>query len=114
MWRHIATNALTFFIVALFLLAGAIGWGTKQYRDPGPLSQAICFQVPAGGSMSGVADRLASANAVSSAMILRIGADYTDKSGLLKAGSFLLPERASMDEIMDIITRGGASPAATG
>ncbi|MBR2655141.1 MAG: endolytic transglycosylase MltG [Loktanella sp.] len=113
MWRHIAANALTFFIVALFLLAGAIGWGTKQYRDPGPLAQAICFQVPSGASMSSVADRLAQNNAVSSAMILRVGADYSDKSGLLKAGSFLLPERASMDQIMDIITRGGANTCGT-
>jgi UPF0755 protein len=113
MWRHIAANFLTFFTVALFLLAGAIGWGTKQYRDPGPLAQAICFQVPSGASMSSVADALVAQEAVSNATILRIGADYSDKSGLLKAGSFLVPEGASMEQIMDIVTRGGANTCGT-
>lgn len=113
MWRHIASNALTFFIVALFLLAGAIGWAASQYRAPGPLAQAICVEVPAGASMSSVAARLADQNAVVSPMILRVGADYTEKSGLLKAGSFLVPERSSMEEIVDIITRGGANTCGT-
>jgi UPF0755 protein len=113
MWKHIAANALTFFTLALFLLAGAVGWGVKQYRDPGPLTQAICFQVPSGAAMASVADRLGQTGAVSSATILRVGADYTDKSNLLKAGSFLLPERSSMEEIMEIITRGGANTCGT-
>ncbi|WP_322892658.1 MULTISPECIES: endolytic transglycosylase MltG [unclassified Yoonia] len=113
MWRNIASNALTLFVVALFLLAGAIGWASKAYRDPGPLAQAICFEVPAGASMNAVADRLSEQDAVTSRMILRAGADYTDKSGLLKAGSFLVPERASMEEIVDIITRGGANTCGT-
>ncbi|WP_322891682.1 MULTISPECIES: endolytic transglycosylase MltG [unclassified Yoonia] len=113
MWRHIAANFLTFFTVALFLLAGAIGWGTKQYRDPGPLAQAICFQVPSGASMSLVTDALVAQGAVSNGTILRIGADYSDKSGLLKAGSFLVPEAASMEQVMDIITRGGANTCGT-
>ena len=113
MWKHIASNALTFFIVALFLLVGAVGWATKHYSDPGPLTQAICFEVPAGSSMSRVAERLAEQNAVTSRMILRVGADYSDKSGLLKAGSFLIPERSSMEEIVDIITRGGANTCGT-
>lgn len=113
MWRHIAANFLTFLTVALFLLAGVIGWGMKQYRDPGPLAQAICFQVPSGASMSRVTDALVAQGAVSNGTILRIGADYSDKSGLLKAGSFLVPETASMEQIMDIITRGGANSCGT-
>jgi len=35
-----------------------------------------------------------------------MGADYTERAGDLKAGSFLLPARASMDEITAIVTRG--------
>jgi UPF0755 protein len=42
-----------------------------------------------------------------------MGADYTDRAGALKAGSFLLPARASMDQITDIVTRGGASSCGT-
>ena len=113
MWRHIAANALTFLIVALFLLVGAVTWGANQYREPGPLSQAICLQVPGGSNMSAVADDLAEKDAITSPSIFRIGADYSDKSGALKAGSFRVPENASMEEIVDIVTRGGRNTCGT-
>ena len=48
MWRHIASNAVTFLIVALFLLGGVVLWGRAEYSAQGPLSQAICLQVKPG------------------------------------------------------------------
>ncbi len=113
MWRHVAANALTFFIVALFLVGGVVIWGSKQYAAPGPLAQAICLRVESGATMRAVSNDLAGQNAVSSPAIFRIGADYSDKSSQLKAGSFLVPERASMEGIVDIITRGGQSTCGT-
>ena len=113
MWRHIAANTLTFLIVALFLLVGAVGWGTNQYRSPGPLAQAICLQVPSGANMGSVAASLEENGALSSPSMFRIGADYTDKSGQLKAGSFRVPQEASMEEIVDIVTRGGRNTCGT-
>ncbi|MEC9198011.1 MAG: endolytic transglycosylase MltG, partial [Pseudomonadota bacterium] len=50
---------------------------------------------------------------ISSPQIMRIGADYADKTAQLKAGSYLVPEGASMEEIVDIVTRGGASSCGT-
>ncbi|WP_394177250.1 endolytic transglycosylase MltG [Yoonia maritima] len=113
MWRHIASNFLTFFIVALFLLVGGIGWGMKQYSAPGPLEQAICFQVDRGTNMSRVASKLVDQGAISSEFIFETGADYSEKSHLLKAGSFLVPEQASMEEIVSIVTRGGQNTCGT-
>ncbi|WP_293447842.1 endolytic transglycosylase MltG [Planktotalea sp.] len=113
MWRHIASNAVTFLIVALFLLGGAIIWGQGQYRNAGPLETAICLKVDRGSNMSKVSDTLDAQGAVSSPAVFRIGADYEDKTGDLKAGSFLVPEGASMEEIVSIITRGGASSCGT-
>lgn len=113
MWRHIASNVLTLLIVGLFLLVGAVGWGVKQYRDPGPLAQAMCLRVETGANMTSVAEQLAEKEAVSSTTIFRLGADYQDKSHLLKAGSFRVPEGASMEEIVDIITRGGRNTCGT-
>ncbi|KJZ20336.1 endolytic transglycosylase MltG [Loktanella sp. S4079] len=113
MWRHIASNFLTFFIVALFLLVGAVGWGIKQYSAPGPLAQAICFQVDRGTNMSRVADKLLDQGVISSEFIFETGADYSEKSGLLKAGSFLVPAAASMEEVVDIVTRGGQNTCGT-
>ncbi len=113
MWRHIASNAVTFLIVALFLLGGAILWGQGQYKNAGPLSQAICLKVDRGTTMSKVSDDLSAQGAVSSPAVFRIGADYEDKTSNLKAGNFLIPENASMEEIVSIITRGGASSCGT-
>jgi len=113
MWRHIASNALTFFIVGLFLLAGVIMWGSRQYSAPGPLAQAICLRVESGSNMRIVSRELEAQGAVSSGSIFRIGADYSDKSSQLKAGSYLVPEGASMAGIVEIVTRGGQSTCGT-
>ena len=48
MWRHIASNALTFLVVAVFLVGGVLIWAKSEYDNPGPLAQAICLDVPRG------------------------------------------------------------------
>ncbi len=113
MWRHIAANAITFLVVGLFLLGGVILWGRGQYDEPGPLTQAICVEVKSGTNMRRVSQDLVDQGAVSSGAIFRIGADYEEKAGLLKAGSFLVEPGASMKDIVDVITRGGASTCGT-
>ncbi len=113
MWRHVASNALSLFVVLLVLLAGLIAWGRNQYVEPGPLAQAICLRVESGSTMRRVSEDLGEKGAVTQPAILRVGADYSDKSQELKAGSFLIPEGASMAEIVDIVTRGGQSTCGT-
>lgn len=113
MWKHIAANALTFLIVALFLFGGVIVWGTNEYSAEGPLDQAICLQVTPGSNMRIVSESLTEQDAISSGSIFRMGVDYSGKASQLKAGSFLVPERSSMSDIVDIVTRGGQSTCGT-
>lgn len=113
MWKSIASNALTLFIVVLVAFGAAIGWGQAQYRGEGPLTSAICLRVASGSNFTRVSENLAEQGAVRDARLLRIGANYAEKADDLKAGSFLVPERASMEEIVDIVTRGGASTCGT-
>ncbi|MEM9129758.1 MAG: endolytic transglycosylase MltG [Pseudomonadota bacterium] len=113
MWRHLASNFFTFLVVAIFLLAGVLLWGQSTYSAEGPLDDAICLQVPRGSSMRAISQDLEDRGAISNGSIFRLGADYTDKTRFLKAGSWLIPEAASMSEIADIITRGGASSCGT-
>ncbi|MEM6887167.1 MAG: endolytic transglycosylase MltG [Pseudomonadota bacterium] len=113
MWRHIAANAITLLIVALFLCGGVIIWGQRQFTSAGPLQAAICLEVPGGSTMREISENLATENAVTSASIFRIGSDYSEKTHLLKAGNFLVPPASSMAEIVDIVTRGGASTCGT-
>lgn len=109
MWRSIASNALTLFIVVLVAAAGLLAWGRHEYSGPGPLSAAVCVKVDKGASLSQVSQNLEVQGAVTDARIFRIGADYSGKAKGLKFGSYLVPAGASMAEIVDLLTAGGAS-----
>ncbi|WGV17081.1 endolytic transglycosylase MltG [Fuscovulum ytuae] len=109
MWRSIASNALTLFIVVLVLAAGLLAWGREQFGGPGPLEQAICFRVERGDSLSAVSRALEEQGAVSDARIFRIGADYSGKADDLKFGSYLVLPGASMAQVLEAITVGGQS-----
>ncbi len=109
MWRAIASNALTFFIVILIVAAGLLAWGRQTYSGPGPLTQAICFKVEKGASLSQVSRALAEQGAVADARIFRIGSEYSDKGDKLKFGSYLIQPGSSMVQVIDQLTMGGQS-----
>ena len=109
MWRNIASNALTLFIVVLVLLSGLLTMGRKMYNDPGPLAQSVCFKVERGATLSAVSQGLAQAGAISDARIFRIGANYSGQGDELKFGSYLIRPGASMVEIVSLVTTGGQS-----
>ncbi|MDH2327609.1 endolytic transglycosylase MltG [Cereibacter sp. SYSU M97828] len=113
MWKSVASNALTLFIVVLVLAAGLIAWGRQKFYEPGPLAQAVCVRVDRGASMRAVSADLAEMGAISNASIFRIGADYSDKAGLLKFGAWLVPAGSSMPQVLDAITAGGSSTCGT-
>lgn len=109
MWRGVASNALTFFILILVVLAGVLAWGRQAYTGPGPLTQAVCFKVERGASLAQVSRALEDQGAVSDARIFRIGSDYAHKGNQLKFGSYLIQPGASMVEVIDLLTAGGQS-----
>ncbi|WP_281955633.1 endolytic transglycosylase MltG [Pseudophaeobacter arcticus] len=113
MWRSLASNMLTVLVVVLFLLGGVILWGKSQYTAEGPLETAICLQVRPGSNMTRVSAELEMQGAVSSGMLFRLSAKYTEKSRQLKAGSFLVRPGSTMQSILDQITQGGASTCGT-
>lgn len=113
MWRHIAANALTVMIVGLVAVAGVAGWMQAQYTGEGPLTAPICLDVPQNERMRPLAERLVSEGAITNATVFRLGADYSGRAGLLKAGSFLVREGASMAEIVEIVTSSGRSTCGT-
>lgn len=113
MWRHIASNAVTMLIVLLFMMGGVILWGKGKYDSAGPLAEAYCVEVASGSNMRRVSERLEADGAITSGAIFRMGAEYSEKANQLKAGSYLVPSSASMAQIIDTITRGGASTCGT-
>lgn len=113
MWRSIASNSISVLAVILFLLAGLIMWGQRQYREAGPLEAAICLKVDRGSNMTEVSRNLEDSQAISSGSLFRIGVQYAERDDDLKAGSFLVPAGSSMSEIVSIITDGGPSTCGT-
>lgn len=109
MWRSIASNALTLFIVILIALAGLVGWGRNEFVKTGPLTEPICLQVERGASLSAVSRNLEERGAITDARIFRIGADYGDMAENLKFGSYMVPAGASMADVLDAITSSGRS-----
>ena len=113
MWRAIASNAITIIALALFLAGGVILWGRGEYVAEGPLEQAICLKVDRGSNFGRVSRTLEAEGAVTNSAIFRMGADYAGKANDLKAGSFLIEAGSSMEKIVDVVTRGGASTCGT-
>ena len=113
MWRNIASNAITLIVIGLFLIGGVMTLLKAEYYKTGPLTEAICLKVEPGSSMQKISVYLRDKGAVRSKELFNIGADYTDRSGRLKAGSFLIPAGASMAEIADQITTSGRNTCGT-
>ncbi|MBD3804495.1 MAG: endolytic transglycosylase MltG [Thioclava sp.] len=113
MWRNIVSNFLTLLIVILVALGGLVAWAKRQYTEPGPLAQPMCLRVAPGASIQGVSEDLVDHGAVTSAYIFRTGAQYEEKAGKLKFGSYLIEPNSSMQQIVDQITAGGPSTCGT-
>lgn len=113
MARALASNALTIGILFLIAVASVVAWGRSEFEGEGPLEQAICLLVPSGSSMTSVSVDLEERGAISNPTIFRIGSDYTERTDKLKAGSFVVPAGASMDEILQVVTASGRSNCGT-
>jgi UPF0755 protein len=109
MWRAIASNTLTLFIVLLVIASGMLAWGRQEYSGPGPLTDAACVKVDRGASLSSVSRTLETNGVISDARIFRIGADYSGLGKDLKFGSYLVPAASSMAQVLEIVTAGGQS-----
>ena len=109
MWRNIASNALTLLVVVLIGLGGLLAWGQNEFTSAGPLERGICLRVDRGASVADVSRQLVDSGAITRPMIFRLGAQYTEKAEQLKFGSYLVPSGASMQDILEAITRGGAN-----
>jgi UPF0755 protein len=109
MWRSVASNALTLFIVILIAMAALVAWGRNEFSKTGPLAGPICLEVERGASLSSVSRTLEERGAITDARIFRIGAEYSDRADDLKFGSYMVPAGASMSEVLEAITASGRS-----
>ena len=106
MRRWLVTGALLL-ALALAGLAGLIAYNvTQQFEAPGPLAAETAVVVPAGAGLQAIADSLSEAGVIRDPLTFRLGVRYHQASRNLKAGEYNFPARASMREIMQILTSG--------
>ena len=90
--------------------AGVIGWNEakRRYYGPGPADSAAYFRVERGDSVGKVADALAEQGLISLPLVFRYGARFTGQDTKLKFGNYEIPARASMAEILELVTNPSA------
>lgn len=106
MARHFAANFLNILIVGLIALGGLVYWGKSEFSGQGPLMTDTEFSVQRGERLQKVADRLAEVGAISNPLIFRLAARYTGQEDKLKFGDYAIPARASMEEVLALISSG--------
>ena len=108
MLRSLASNMLYVLIFGFFLI-GALGiWGKSLYMwQRVHFKMQFVFKVKSGTSMRTVVQNLVNDKAISSEFVFRVGMESSGLSRKIKAGSFLVPENASMAEISKRLTESG-------
>jgi peptidoglycan lytic transglycosylase G len=106
MARHFAANFVNILIILLIVLGGLVYWGKTQFSAPGPLTESKIVTVERGDRLAVVADRLMSEGVISNLQVFRLGARYSGNETSLKFGEYEIPARASMQQVLALITSG--------
>lgn len=88
---------------AAFVLLAAAAWLVGGWYSAGPLEQQIEFDVGEGEGLSALADDLQTQGAIGSATVFKLRAKLLGGGTEIKAGSFLIPKRASEATVLEIL-----------
>lgn len=106
-WRKGLVACAVMSLLALVLAGGGLVlFGYMKFNEAGPLEAERVFEIRRGEGMGAVASRLERDGLISSADLFRIGARYRGMSERIKYGEFMIPARASMSGILDIVVEG--------
>jgi peptidoglycan lytic transglycosylase G len=105
----VALSGIFTFLLLVVIAAGAILFvGKYQFESAGPLETATNVNVPSGQGLMAIAHQLEREGVIDQAWIFLGGTVLNKSQNDLKAGEYLIPEHASMAEVMDILVEGKA------
>ncbi len=90
-------------LAAAAVLLALAGWIVGGWYASGPLEQQIEFDVGEGEGLSALADDLQEQGAIGSASLFKLRAKLLGGGTEIKAGSFLIPKRASEATVLEIL-----------
>ena len=92
-------------LVAALLSVLAFFIAAHRFQAKGPLSSAAYFEIPRGAVIGEIAASLKDEGIISESLIFRLGARRSGQASDIKFGTFEIPARASMAEILDLIVQ---------
>lgn len=100
-------NLIVFAIVIGF--AGAIAvlaFGRQAYVAAGPLSNPVQLNIPRGASVQSIASGLEAQDIISNQYVFMAAAYVTGATRRMQAGEYVIPARASIEDVIDKIVSG--------
>ena len=103
---HFVSGFLSLVLVfGLLAMAGA-WFGYTHFMAPGPLASDKVVVVK--GGMTDVAEQLAREGVIDSPMLFMAGLQATGRAAQIKAGEYLFPQRASLNDVANTLVEGKA------
>ena len=95
---------MTLLIVGVLVAAGALYWGVTQYYKEGTKTEETAFLVEKGSGFNSIGQRLEERGLIDNSLLFRAGVWATKRDAKVLPGQYLIPAKASMSEILHIIT----------
>ncbi len=96
--------------VSLVILAGAgvalYLYGLDIYQRPGPLPEEHTVTVERGSGLNSISEMLFYEGVITDPQIFVVAAKIEGQAGALKAGEYLIPAEASMQEVLALLVEG--------
>jgi UPF0755 protein len=97
---HLIRGALLLVLLALLGLGAAGWWAWKQLDAPGPATEAVVVEVPAGMSLARIAARLEDAGVLRHALLFEWYGRGSGLAGRVRAGEYRFPPGSTPREVM--------------
>ncbi|MBL4864342.1 MAG: endolytic transglycosylase MltG [Rhodobiaceae bacterium] len=92
--------------VAGALMAGLFFYARGEFRGPGQTATDQTFLLARGTGLNATAAQLEATDLISNALIFRLALQLSGEAGSLKAGEYLIPAAASMEDVAAILAEG--------
>ena len=104
-FRAIPSEIITLLLVIAVAGAGILIYSKSKFNSAGPLENAVYFSIEKGDHMGGIVNSLHQEGIISSKLVFQIGTYLEKKQNQLNFGLFEIPAKASMAEVLAIITK---------
>ncbi len=95
---------LTLLILGILVAGGALYWGISNYYAEGPKTEETAFLIEKGSGFNSIGARLEERGLIDNALLFRAGVWATKRDAKVLPGQYLIPAKASMADILKIIT----------